>query len=233
MSEELSTELATPNAIADLVASSESKYASEQALATVTKVGNYLPYLQLLGSNSMEVKRGNFPMGHFGLRRSKNVVEDLGSEVAIFVINWRPKAMQYAPDVLSFFDVSSDAFKEIQSTADNKNSSKGYGPEFLLWLPEVKAFATYFLGNKTGRNESPNILGPFKSDGPFVCLQKSELIETKDFSWHGPLTKPYNLSIEMPPLDKLSEELRKFNNPPATVRSPVETDTEDSTDSRD
>lgn len=227
----MSNELATPDAIANLVANSESQFANEQALATVTKVGDYLPFVQLYGSNSKEVKRGAFPMGHFGLRRSKSAIDDLGDQVVMFVLGWRPKAMQFEPEPISYFNPESDAFKNIQATADGKNSGKGYGPEFFIWLPEVKEFATYFLGNKTGRNESPNLLGPFKASGPFTCIQESTLIETKQYSWHGPKTKPYSLSIEMPPLETLTKELQKFNSPPEAAKEPTE-HAEEADDSR-
>ena len=233
MSEE--NQLATPDAIKSLVANSQAKYANEKALEVVTKVNDFLPFISLYGSNSKEVKQGKFPMGHFGLRRSKDDIVDLGAECVMFVIAWRPKAMQYNPEPISFYDTESEQFKEIQATADQQDSGKGFGPEFLIWLPgDVKAFATYFLGNKTGRNESPNLVGPLNEDGPFACIQEAILIDPpkSKYSWHGPKTRKYDLDVEMPPVDQFQKELERFNNPPDSAKEVAEKDKEEADDRR-
>lgn len=217
--------VATPEDInALMVAEGEGKYASDSALEVVTKVGDYLPYVQLMGGNSLEVKKGEFPMGHFCLRKSKSNLVDLSEEVVLFVIAVRSKAMQFTPEVLSFFDHTSEEFKKIQREADDANSGKGFGPEFLVWLPDADAFATYFMGNKTGRNEAPNLVGPLKAKGPFVCLQVATLIETSEYAWHGPRTKAYDVEIKRPPLEQFKVELTKFNNPPVSQKEVAEKD---------
>lgn len=224
MSEEKSTALATPDAIASLIAAEgPSPYAEKEgALSAVTKVGDYLPYVQVYSGSSKEVKKKEIEMGVFGIRESKNSLINIGEEFIAFVIAWRPKAMQFQPKVLSFFDVESKEFKEIEAKAEEKNSGCGFGPEFLLWLPEYKRFATYFLGNKTGRNEAPNLIGPLKDKGPFACIQKAKLIETPDYTWHGPTTLPYDNEFEMPVLADLQEQLHKFNNPPVSQEEVAE-----------
>ena len=218
-------ELATQDAVKNLLAANPSKFATDVALATVSSSG-YLPYIQLFGANSQEVKRGEFPMGHFGLNKGKDNRIDLGDEFVGFFLSWRPKAMVYKPEVLSFFDPSAEAFKKIQAEADEPNSNKGFGAEFLVWLPQHKEFATYFLGNKTGRNEAPNLIGPMTdTQGPLACIQKAKLIETARYSWHGPSTLPFDLDIDpMPEVGALANQLEKFNNPPVAVK---EVDTEE------
>lgn len=215
------TALATRDDVNALLQSTPSKYVTETALSVVTKVGNFLPYITLMSSNSAEVKRGKFPMGHFALHTSKTQLLDLGSEVIMFLVAWRPKAMQYLPSVLSYFDAESEEFKAIVRVADMQNSNKGFGPEFLVWLPEQERFATYFLGNKTCRNEAPNLISLIDT-GKRVCLQVANLIENRKHSWHGPVTKSYDLEIKMPPVDTLKEELEKFQNPPSATEAPAE-----------
>jgi len=218
--------LAAPGDLAALVAQSESKFATDQALATVTKSGDYLPYIVLMGSSSSEVKKGEFPMGHFALRRGKGNLHDLGTQFTAVVIGWRPKAMQYVPDVISFFDHESKEFKEIQAGADAPNSGKGYGPEFLIWLPELKEFVTYFMGNKTGRNESSKVMSVLKkaaSGETPVCVIEAYLIEGRENSWHGPRTLSYDLGDPtMPTGDQLAKEIKKFNDPPAAQKQVAE-----------
>ena len=200
------------------------KYASDDALSTVTKVGDWLPYIALHGSNSKFVKTEQIGMGHFGVHPSSGSLIDLGKNFVGLFLAWRSKAMQYAPSVLSFYDHTTKEFKEVELKAKTvKQSQCGVGPEYLVWLPEQKIFATYFLGNATGRNESANINGPMK-DGPFVCQQKSKLIDPpkSEFSWHGPETKKHDLEIVMPSEAALVEEVKKFNNPPAATQEAAE-----------
>lgn len=222
---------ASPDDVKNLLASvGPSKYATETALSEVTKVGDWLPYIQLMGSNSIEVKKGEFPMGHFALRKNRRMI-DMGEEFIAYLIAWRPKAMQFAPKVLSYFDSTSEAFKAIEEKSKSKNAGCGYGPEFLVWLPEYKEMVTYFLGNKTGRNESPNLIALI-TDGTYKCKQKSHLIDDGEHSWHGPMTLPYDLDIELPSVVTLRKELDKFNNPPAAIEEVTEEAGEDETGRR-
>lgn len=220
MSEENELIMASPEAMQNLLSTQTSKYADETALSKVTKVGDWLPYVTLMGGNSLEVKRGEFPIGHFCLKKNKKMI-DLGKEFIMYLLSWRPKAMTFEPKVLSFFDVESDDFKAVVNRADTvKNPGCGYGPEYLVWLPEVKELATYYLSSKTGRNESPNIQAVLKSTR--LCKQKSHLIETEKYSWHGPQTLACDLEIPLPPIELVKEQLDKFNNPPAAVEEVAE-----------
>ena len=220
MSVETGLTSASPEALGMLLADQTSKYADETALSKVTKVGDWLPYVALMGGNSLEVKRGEFPIGHFCLKKNKKMI-DLGKEFIMYLLSWRPKAMMFEPKVLSYFDTESEDFKKIVARADStKNPGCGYGPEYLIWLPEVKEFATYFLSSKTGRNESPNIQAILKTTR--LCKQKSHLIETEKYSWHGPTTLACDLEIPLPPIELAKQELDKFNNPPAAVEEVAE-----------
>jgi hypothetical protein len=161
-------------------------------------------------------------MGNFGLTENK-VTIDLGKSFVAMILAWRPKAMQFKPDVLSFYDPKSQGFMDIQRTADGQDSGKGYGPELLFWLPEQKKFATYFFGNKTGRNEAPNVIGEMKKSRK--CKIVSDLIENKKFSWHGPKCEAYDLTLNVQPdITELKAVLEKFNNPPSSTVELAEKD---------
>lgn len=223
---ELAELTATQDVGALIEAAGQGKFADDSAMAVVTRAGDFLPFIQLLGSNSMEVKRGDFPMGNFCLKKNRQLI-DLGKEVVMYLIAYRPKAMIYKPKAIAYFDPKSPEFKDVIATADQKNSNKGYGPEFLVWLPSTQDFAHYFLGNKTGRNESPNLVGLVKGK-IHKCVQKSHLIETPEYSWHGPKTLPYDLDINpMPDPEVLLAELTKFNNPASSQLEPEEKDEKD------
>lgn len=226
MDNELSVAPSAADTIALLQSQARGKYATDQALSNVTKQG-FLPYITLHGASSTAVKRDKFPMGHFALVKSK-VNNDIGDSFVGFLLAWRPKAMQYAPEVLSFFDSTSAEFKNIEATAEEKDSQKGFGVEFLVWLPEHKELATFFLGNKTGRNEAPNLVTCIES-GVRQCRISSVYIEDKKkkYGWHGPKMLPYDLDITVfPSTEVLTSELERFNNPPTSSKAPAEKDDE-------
>jgi len=220
----MTDELATIDDFNELMAGTQGKFASEAALADISKASSWLPYVQLMGSNSIEVKKGEFPIGHFALRAGKDSIIDLGDEVVMFLIAVRPKAMQFKPKVVSVFDSASALFKDFRTKADTvKNSGCAYGPEFFVWLPEMNQFASYFMGNKTGRNESGKLTALMEADQR-ACKQKAKLIVGTEFSWHGPVTLPYDLEFAMPPREQLMQELEKFSNPPEATEEPAEED---------
>jgi len=82
----------------------------------------------------------------------------------------------------------------------------------LIWLPDPKELVTYFLGNKTGRNEAPNMIALIDS-GKYIGQIVSHVIETPKNTWHGPQTCECDLPVSMPPPDVLVAQLKKFNNP--------------------
>jgi len=222
----MSTELSTQPSAADTLAllrSQQSKYADKTALATVTKAGSYLPYMQAMGSNSPEVQRGDMPMGVFALAKGKTKI-NLGKAVIAMLLSWRPKAMQFKPDVLSYFNPNTDEFKKLIVQSDVPNSGAAYGPEFLMWLPEYNEFTTMFFGNPTGRQESPNMIAALDSGNLFARLN-CELIEYKKQkkSYHGTRYYKYDVPVtNLPPNDQLADILNGFNNPPETDNKPAE-----------
>lgn len=188
---------------------SPAKFATSEALSQLTTTG-YLARVQLLGGNSEIVKEGKFPIGHFAVVVGKNH-EDLTTEFNAVILSWRPKAMQFRPDILSYYDPTSKEFKEIIVRAnEGGDSGCGYGPEFLLWLPDYDKFALFFCSNVTARNEAGNIHSFMHK----VCTFKSELIKTKKYTWHGPRVSKCDLEVKMPDLAVITEVMTRFNNPP-------------------
>jgi hypothetical protein len=223
MSDALITAPSAADTIALLQQQNQSKYGTSKALAQVTKAGDYLPYLQALGSNSPEVQEGKFQMGHIVLSKGK-AKSDLGTSIIAMLLAWRPKAMQFKPSIQNYYNPDSEAFKRIEIESMQPNSGKAYGPEFLVWLPEYKEIATVFFGSATGRVEAPNIISALTNGKVFARLA-CELIEYKKQSkkYHGWRYYPYDVPVTvMPPHDQLQDVLSKFCNPPETEAAPAE-----------
>jgi len=195
-----------------------SKYATPQALATLTS-SSFLPRIQVMGGNNDIVKEGKFPIGHYALVSGQNL-DDLGDQFIGIVLAWRPKAMQFQPEVVAYYDPDNEGFKSVKNRADNEpQSGCGYGPEFLLWLPDKEKFASFFCSNITARQEAPNILTFMRK----ACLFQIILIKSKKYTWHGPRVNKCDMEVQLPATDILTEAINTFNNPPSTEVEIVDT----------
>lgn len=187
-----------------------SKYADDKSFEQISSVG-FLPRVQLMGSNSNAVKEGQIGQGHYALIRGKDQVQDLTKEVPVVVLSWRPKAMEITSEsVISVYNPKSSEFDRIAKKSEESDSGCMYGPEFLLWVPSLKAFATFFMSSKTARREAPQLKGLLGK----AALLKSQLIKAKKFAWHGPVVTPCSQPLDLPDLDEAREQAQKFNNPP-------------------
>lgn len=202
---------------------------SEEDFADVSKVGDYLPRLQVMGSNSDPVKEGKIPQGVLALVKDKNNPVDVGKELEVVVVSWRPKAMRLDGGTpLSYFNRHSAEFKAVAAESDIKDSNCMFGPEFLLYVPTRKTFATFYMGSKSARKESPNMLALMKKAAedagrPGFAMAPATIrvkfiakSATNKYSWHAPQVNPCTTPQDVSAVDpeEFKEELTKFNNPP-------------------
>lgn len=173
--------------------------------------GKYLPRIQFMSSASEPCKDGSFPVNHFALYKSKTPI-DLTAEVTVLVIAWRPKALRMGESVLAFYDVENPEFKKIVEESDTPNSGCMYGPEFLCYIPSVKEFASFFMGSKSARNESPNMKALI---GKGAMLRSQKLSNSK-YTWQSPQVIPCSTPFDLPAIEAIKEVAEQFSNPPIT-----------------
>jgi hypothetical protein len=179
----------------------------------------FLPRLQLFTANSNEVKRGNINLAHYATIAGKEkTLTDLGKNVLLVPIAWRPKALNTKADpVTAFHNPLSKEFKEFKAKADaDANSGYMYGPEFLVYIPDKEiGFATFFMGSKSARNESAKLRALLPVGGnplrPAMCT--AQFIETKEYSWHAPQVMPSSQQVTLPDMDKINEIALVFLKP--------------------
>jgi len=169
----------------------------------------YFPRVQLLTSNSAACKSGDFPTNHYALVNDSNN-QDLGKSVDVAVITWRPKALETGDQVISSYEPSSDEFQRIQGKSFESNSGCMFGPEFLVWIPQAKKFATFFMGTKSSRREAPNVKARLKN----AATLSSRKIETKQYTWFAPACTACTTPLEVPGKEELIAAIEQFNNPP-------------------
>jgi len=189
----------------------------DDAFLAATKSGDFLPRLQLMTSNSDVCKKGQFPINNYALVSGQNL-KDLSAAVDILVIVWRPKALEIGEVIISVYDINHIEFTRIAEKSNEKDSGCMFGPEFLVWVPSVKQFATFFMGSKSTRRESPNLKALLKKGATL----KSHLIETPKYSWMSPVIVPCTTPFELPDTGEMMEQIEKFNNPPQTEIEKVE-----------
>lgn len=183
----------------------------DESYSVVVSGSAFLPRLQLFIAASELVKNGNFPMNHYGLVASKDQVEDLGKEVDVLLLSWRPRALDASDksNIRASSDVNSDLFKEIQENSKETNSGCMYGPEYLVWVPNREKFATVLFGSISARNEARNVHPLIKKP----CTFKSRLIKTPKYSWQSMIVTPCSTPFMIPTEDIIREVIGEFLQP--------------------
>jgi hypothetical protein len=206
----------TELALKSLVPDGSIEKFNEQDFAAVASGGGYLPRLQLMISQSEQVKKGEFTQNHYALVRDKKL-QDVGSTVDVLVLAFRPKALQIGEQIISIYNPTNPEFKKIQELSDVKDSGCMFGPEYLLWIPSIKEFCTFFMGSKSARRESPNmqaILNKWKKGelGSPAASLKSHFIETPKYSWQAVTITGCSTPIEAPTVEAAKAQMEKFCN---------------------
>lgn len=203
-------------AFADLIlpeSATLSKYSDKQFDDTSTNSA-FLPRIALVTSNTEKCKSGEFPVNHYALITGDNY-DDLGLETDVLAISWRPLALSTGGDnIISVHDPVDPEFIRIMHEADHvKDSGCQYGPQFLVWSPVRKKFATVYFGSKSGRREAPG----FKAMLQKHITLKAKKCEGPKFTWYTAVASPCATIYDLPDTVDLLAQLEKFNNPPANL----------------
>lgn len=183
---------------------------NDDDVLAVAGSSSFLPRLQLFGSSSDAVKEGKIGVAHWGLARGKDEIEDLGKEADILVIAGRVKALDVSGQTaVVSYDRHSDTFKSIAARSEANGSRCMFGPEYLVWVPSAKTFATLFLSSPTARRETRALHARLRK----AATCKAQLIEGKQHKWHGPVFTPCTTQFEMPEMPALTQEAERFTNP--------------------
>lgn len=203
------SDIAVPNQSIIPEELSKSKYGTLEVFGDMSSGASWLPRLALFGSNSDLVKEGKAQMATWGLIKSKDDFEQLGKEVDIIPVSWRPKAMKLTDSPVSYFNPETPEFKDIQAKSDIQNSKCVFGPEFLIWVPSLAKFATYYMSSKSARNQAKEVLGMIGRG----CTLGIKLISNKDYTWHAPVPKRCTSELTAPPQEQMGLIAKSFNEP--------------------
>lgn len=176
----------------------------------------FLPRLQLCGASSNLCKEGKQPVGTYATVKDKENHTDLGKQCNVFVCGLRLKALEIIEGtgpqagIFSFFDPKSDEFGRVAKLSLEKDTGCLAGPEFLVYIPATKQFATFFMASKSMRNEAPAIKALL---GKACTLTISLAENKKKQKWHVPKALPCSIPLDPPNNDDLQAQLLRFKNP--------------------
>ncbi len=194
---------------------------SDDVFDTISKSGDYLCRLQLCGSNSKLFKRGKIGKGHYGYIVTEDTFTDLGLSVDILPICWRPKALDMSGETpVQIFDINSPEFKDISARSMLANSECTFGPEFLVWVPSIKKFASLHFGSKTSRKDAPDLRKLLMKGATLT----HRIIETERYVWEAMSVGPCSTPFEIPTEEAFKIEVDKFNTQ-AQQKAPERADT--------
>lgn len=168
--------------------------------------------VQLFGSNSLEVKKGEIPCGVFAIVDGSET-KVMGKTFDCLVLDWRPKAIRIEPVMEILYDSTCAEFKKIQAESTVKDSKCMCGIEFLLYIPK-EGFIPYYLSNKSSMYEAK----PLKALIGKAATIKTILIEGKEFSWHAPKVSSCSVPItDIPKPEDVAAEITAFRTPQAKM----------------
>lgn len=176
--------------------------------------GGYLPRLQLCTSQAELCKSGAVPVNNYVIVVGRNSHKVLGQNVDIVPIMFRSTAMQTGDDLTITHDRESDLFGKLVALSGVQDSGAMYGPEFLVWIPSEKIFATLFCGSKTARNMAASIFENLTK----MATMGSVKISGKKNVWYGMTCEASNAPcLNQPDLEELNKQIASFKDDKGTV----------------
>lgn len=200
--------------------------ATDDQLTELTKGVDYLQRLQLV-TKGKYVDTSKITPGHYGVPQpGGEEIDDLGAEIDILPLCVRPKAldMRDKEAIIAVYDMDNPAFQEIKKLSATSDSGCMWGPSFLVLERNTGQFFEFFMGNKSARAESGNLIkfltvSPEKAKrtnteahGPLPCTLKARYATSGSWGWHVPVvTKCSEPFTSAPDIEEIREEMEKFN----------------------
>lgn len=191
---------------------------SDDVFDSLASKSSFLPRIQLYGSSSSEVKRGEMAMGHYGLVRN-SVITDLGKEVRCFNYTWQPLAMEIGKNgIVTCNNPKDPMFDQIVEKSKVNKTGFMWGYQYLLYLPDQKAFASFYMANASARREAPTM----KSLMQKAIWLKNKLVEKGEYLWHAPVVTPCSDPFDLPSNEDVLKAVASFKGSAAAATEAAE-----------
>jgi hypothetical protein len=185
--------------------------------------GGFMPRIQLMASNSRIVQNGHSKMGHYCIVVGKDTLrQDLGDTFHALVLGWRPKAMDFTEKAKHFFDPKEEGFRTCEQRCDAGQKKYVYGPEYLVYLPDLDLVCAFHWNTKSMRMRAAEMKSLIGKAATF----KSEIAENSDGRWPVPCPSLCVVKLPLPESGspdaielwtRIAVEQKKFANPPKSA----------------
>lgn len=198
---------------------------TDDQLSELSKGVDFLQRIQLI-TKGKYVDKGKISPGRYGVPQTGGEeILDLGEEIDIIPLCVRPKAldMRDREAVIAVYDMESPAFQEIKELSTQSGGGCMWGPSFLVFERSTGTFYELFMGNKSTRAESGNLVKflavseetaarrGVDAHGPLPCTLKVRYATRGQHGWHVPVvTKCSEPFTNLPAIEKIREEVAKF-----------------------
>lgn len=171
---------------------------------------SFLSRVTLCTGNNKLITAGHMGAGKYALVRGEDDFVDLGVSLDCIPLARRYAAMDFSGEKpVIDHNPESETFKEIVTRSKTDNSQCQYGVQFLLWVPQVKEFSTFFFGSTSSRPEARKMDQRMKAP----VTMKAKLVKTPKFQWHVPVILPCSAQLEPPPAGPYLTIGQQFLNP--------------------
>lgn len=219
--------LTTPSASQELVLPDfgSADFTSQATFDELVK-SSFMPRIQLMSGMSGLVTEGKMNVGKYAFIRGKEDFIDFQEGFICVPLTHRFAAMRFANSggnekFECYYDPNSAEFKQVQADSEQPNSGCSYGPQFLLWVPQVREYATYLFGSKSARPEARK-LALLRGKG--ASFKAKLVTNAANQKWHVPVVLPYSGQFELPDIDAARAVAEIFNHPkPSEVITEPET----------
>lgn len=198
---------------------------STEQLAELSKGTDFLKRIQLV-TKGKYVDKSKIAPGRYGVPQTGGEeILDLGDTIDILPLCVRPKAldMRDREAVIAVYDYESPVFQDIKKLSKQGGSNCMWGPSYLVFERSTGVFYEFFMGNKSARAESGNLVKflavseatatseGVDSHGPLPCTLKARYATRGPHGWHVPVvTKCSEPFTNLPNIDSIREEVTKF-----------------------
>lgn len=186
-----------------------SEHATDENFELMVRPG-FLPRVQVCGGNSKLCQTQKIAVGKLALVRTKEDFVDLGDSVNMIPLTYRFAALDMSDieSVKSYFDPNSAEYKDVQARSEEPDSGCCYGPQFLIWVPTLKEFATFLFGAKSTRPEARKMKARLNQG----VTMKSRLITTPQYAWHVPSILPWTsaTAVDVPKAEVIAPIAKIF-----------------------
>jgi len=198
---------------------------TDSQLQELSKGTDYLQRIQLI-TKGKYVDTAKISPGRYGVPQpGGEEILDLGPEIDILPLCVRPKAldMRDREAVIAVYDMDSSAFQEIKAESSKAGGGCMWGPSFLVLERSTGEFYELFMGTKSTRAESGNLVKflavsedaatrrGVEAHGPLPCTLKVRYAKKGPHGWHVPVvTKCSEPFTTLPDVDRIREEVEKF-----------------------